>query len=232
MSGPSGSTRSPILRAWSRAPSTSLLQVEGASHSSRLVSRGVARRLVRIRAQRVDGRLRVSAGLQDAATDWSLWSERYDPGSGDLFGIQGEITGAIVRALELQLTPEEGRRLATPGTTSLEAYDLMRQGRVAWVAVDIEACDDYQESGANAARLASAYLKAVAELSEDWRRAVGGLPRPPRSVAAAWAIIDVLPAHPIITAPFAAAATGRAKPRVYLALETLEEAGVLLRLTS
>jgi len=44
-------------------------------------------------------------------------------------------------------------------------------------------------------------------------------------------IIHVLPAHPIITAPVAAAATGRAKPRVYQGLASLEEAGVLIPLT-
>lgn len=40
-------------------------------------------------------------------------------------------------------------------------------------------------------------------------------------------MIDALPAHPILTASIAAAATGRSKPQVYQALETLEEAGVL-----
>ncbi len=109
--------------------------------------------VVEITAQRVDGRLRVSAGLVDAATDRSLWSERYDRQAEDLFGIQGEITGAIVRALELQLTPEEGRRLATPGTTSLEAYELARQGRRVWMAQDAEGYDDL-----HAADIASAEL--------------------------------------------------------------------------
>jgi Fic family protein len=91
--------------------------------------------------------------------------------------------------------------------------------------------EHFAAATATAANLASAYLQAVEELSEDWRTALRDLPAPPRSDAAAWAIIDVLPAHPIITAPVAAAATGRAKPRVYQGLETLEEAGVLLPLT-
>lgn len=82
-----------------------------------------------------------------------------------------------------------------------------------------------------AAELASVYLEAVAELTERWRTELGSLADSPRSDAAAWAIIDVLPAHPIITAPVAAAATGRAKPRVYQAIESLEEAGVLIALS-
>jgi hypothetical protein len=49
----------------------------------------------------------------------------------------------------------------------------------------------------------------------------------PRADAAAWALIDVLPAHPVITGPVAAAATGRAKAAVYQALTELEAAGVI-----
>jgi len=91
--------------------------------------------------------------------------------------------------------------------------------------------EHFAAATATAANLASEYLQAVEDLSERWKRALGSLPSPPRSDAAAWAVIEVLPAHPIITAPVAAAATGRAKPRVYQALESLEEAGVLLPLT-
>jgi hypothetical protein len=57
-------------------------------------------------------------------------------------------------------------------------------------------------------------------------------PAPPRADAAAWAVIDILPAHPIITAPVAAAAAGRSKPQVYAALEQLEAAGVLVPLSA
>ncbi len=49
----------------------------------------------------------------------------------------------------------------------------------------------------------------------------------PRADAAAWAIIDVLPTHPVISAPVAAAATGRAKAAVYQAIEELVEARLL-----
>ena len=77
-----------------------------------------------------------------------------------------------------------------------------------------------------AAQLAAAYVRAVQDLMGQWRdRLAAG--RAPRSDAAAWAIIEVLPAHPVITAPAAAAATGRAKSAVHQAISELEEAGVL-----
>ncbi len=43
----------------------------------------------------------------------------------------------------------------------------------------------------------------------------------------AWAILDVLPAHPVLTAPAATAATHRATRSVYDAIEQLVAAGVL-----
>ena len=39
-------------------------------------------------------------------------------------------------------------------------------------------------------------------------------------------LIDVLPAHPMITAPVAVAATGRAKAAVHQAIDQLQTAGV------
>ncbi|HEX2780186.1 MAG TPA: hypothetical protein VHM30_11850, partial [Gemmatimonadaceae bacterium] len=49
--------------------------------------------------------------------------------------------------------------------------------------------------------------------------------------ATAWAIIDILPAHPMISAPVAAAVTGRTKAVVYDAIRELVAAGVLLPLS-
>ncbi|MGH7128838.1 MAG: Fic family protein [Planctomycetaceae bacterium] len=51
-----------------------------------------------------------------------------------------------------------------------------------------------------AARLAATYVRAVDDLMNDWREGLAAGPAP-RADAAAWAIIDVLPAHPVITAP-------------------------------
>jgi Fic family protein len=82
-----------------------------------------------------------------------------------------------------------------------------------------------------AARLARAYVGAVRALQDRWREQLRGAERAPRADAAAWAIIDLLPAHPMISAPVAAAVTERAKSRVYEAIEQLVAAGVLLPLS-
>ena len=53
----------------------------------------------------------------------------------------------------------------------------------------------------------------------------------PRAGSAAWAIIDALPAHPIITAPMAAVAIGRVKTAIYDAIEQLVAAQILVPLS-
>lgn len=82
-----------------------------------------------------------------------------------------------------------------------------------------------------AARLGRAYVSAVGALQERWREQLGPATAAPRADAAAWAIIDLLPAHPMISAPVATAVTGRAKSRVYEAIDQLVRAGVLLPLS-
>ena len=94
-----------------------------------------------------------------------------------------------------------------------------------WVA-------QFAASAASAALLAGGYLQSVRRQIEVWRAQLAATPNAPRADAAAWAVIDVLPAHPILTAPEAAAATGRGKAPVYDAIRQLVAAGVLASLTS
>lgn len=91
--------------------------------------------------------------------------------------------------------------------------------------------EHFAAAAARSASLAGHYLEAVQSLMADWRRRLTEASAP-RADATAWAVIDVLPAHPVITAPVAAAATGRSKGPVYDALAQLEEAGVLMPLST
>jgi Fic family protein len=85
-------------------------------------------------------------------------------------------------------------------------------------------------AAAESAFLASAYLDAVARLQEEWRDAVTAR-GPLRSDSAVWAVIDILPAHPVISVSVATVATGRSKPSVNDAVALLEGAGVLVPLS-
>jgi Fic family protein len=82
-----------------------------------------------------------------------------------------------------------------------------------------------------AARLGRAYIGTVRALQEGWREQLRAAEKTPRADAAAWAIIDLLPAHPTISAPAMTAVLGKAKSRVYEGIEQLVGAGVLLPLS-
>ena len=102
-------------------------------------------------------------------------------------------------------------------------------GLTAFRGDDVSAWIEYfAATVASSAELATRYLAAVGALMDGWRRTLSSSAGAPRADAAAWAVIDILPAHPIITAAAAIAATGRARSQVYQALEQLEQAGVLL----
>jgi len=79
--------------------------------------------------RRAGNRVRITAQLIDAANGAHLWAERYDRDLTDIFAVQDEVTGEIVKALKIALTPQEQSRLASAGTTSVEAHDLVLQAR-------------------------------------------------------------------------------------------------------
>jgi Fic family protein len=92
--------------------------------------------------------------------------------------------------------------------------------------------EHFSAAALRSARLAAAYLHAVRELVVKWSAILREAPNPPRADSAAWALIETLPGYPVISAPVAAAATGRSKPQVYEAIRRLEATGVLLPLSA
>ncbi len=115
--------------------------------------------------------------------------------------------------------------LAAARDRYVEGLTRFREDRIGeWI-------EQFAATAAGAAHLATAYLRAVQALQARWRRQLAASPAAPRADAAAWAVIEILPAHPLITAPVAAAATGRSKPPIYQALRELESGGVLVPLS-
>jgi adenylate cyclase len=74
--------------------------------------------------------LRITAQLVRADNGYHLWSETYDRQLDDIFKVQDEIAGAVVKALKVSLLEGQTPR-ATP-TTNTEAYTLYLQGRSFW----------------------------------------------------------------------------------------------------
>jgi TolB-like protein len=80
--------------------------------------------------RRSGNRLRISVQLVNAADGYQLWSERYDREMTDVFEVQDEIAGAIVKRLSLSLqSGSDGAARTRRGTKNLEAYELMLKGR-------------------------------------------------------------------------------------------------------
>jgi hypothetical protein len=116
--------------------------------------------------------------------------------------------------------------LAAAKDRYIEGLTRFRQnieGALVWI-------EQFASAAARSAALARKYLGEVQALQRNWREQLEAASAP-RSDAAAWAVIDVLPAHPILTAPVVAAATGRSRAPVYEAIAQLEAAGVLIALS-
>jgi TolB-like protein/DNA-binding winged helix-turn-helix (wHTH) protein len=79
--------------------------------------------------------IRVSAQLIDAGTGYHLWSDTFNSQFEDVFTVQSQIAGAIVRALKVSLEADEGGppiidRVAP--TTNMTAYRYYLQGLYHW----------------------------------------------------------------------------------------------------
>jgi len=79
--------------------------------------------------RKAGGRVRITAQLIEGSTDNHVWAERYDRDLNDIFALQDEISEAIVKALRLQLLPEEKKAIEHRGTTNLDAYNLYLMAR-------------------------------------------------------------------------------------------------------
>ena len=82
--------------------------------------------------QEAGTQVRVNVRLVDTRNDRQVWADNYQEEltAENIFHIQTEITKKIVRALEIQLTPEENQRIEQIPTDNLVAYRLYVQGHV------------------------------------------------------------------------------------------------------
>src|SRR5437773_10137339 len=79
--------------------------------------------------RKAGNRLRVTAQLVNVADGYHLWSERYDRDLEDVFAIQDEIAGNIVKALRVVLSDEERRAIEKAPTENVQAYEYYLRGR-------------------------------------------------------------------------------------------------------
>ncbi len=80
--------------------------------------------------RRAETKVRVTGQLINAATDEHVWAKTYDRDLTDIFAIQAELATEIASALQIAITPQQKATLATPPTTSLQAYDYYMRARL------------------------------------------------------------------------------------------------------
>jgi serine/threonine protein kinase/Flp pilus assembly protein TadD len=78
--------------------------------------------------RKAGNRLRITAQLINVADGYHLWSDRYDRDMEDVFAIQEEIAGSIVKALRVVLSEDEKRAIEKP-RTNVQAFEYYLRGR-------------------------------------------------------------------------------------------------------
>ncbi|HEX4440866.1 MAG TPA: protein kinase [Thermoanaerobaculia bacterium] len=79
--------------------------------------------------QTAGSRLRVTVQLVETATERSLWGAKIDSSLDDVFAMQDEVSRRIVEALQLQLSPDDERRMAAAVVPASPAFNLYLKGR-------------------------------------------------------------------------------------------------------
>ena len=107
--------------------------------------------------------VRITADLVRVSDEAHLWSETYDRKLDDIFKLQDEIAGAVVRALKVSLLATDAPK--TTPAANIDAYTLYLQGRSLYerfnLADNLKAQDYLQQ----AIKLDPKFAPAWAELS-------------------------------------------------------------------
>jgi serine/threonine protein kinase/Flp pilus assembly protein TadD len=114
--------------------------------------------------RKAGNRLRITAQLIKVSDGYHLWSERYDRDLEDVFAVQDEIAGNIVRALRVVLTEEQRRAIERPHTGNVEAYEFYLRGRQYFY--------QFREKGLQFAR--RMFSRAI-EIDPSYARAYAGI---------------------------------------------------------
>jgi TolB-like protein/Flp pilus assembly protein TadD len=107
---------------------TSAFQFKGKNEDVRTIGARLAvTNILEGSVRRSGDRLRVSVQLVNATDGSQRWSQSYDRNTSDIFKVQDEIAGEVVKALRLKLAaPFEAERATTD---NVAAHNLLLQGR-------------------------------------------------------------------------------------------------------
>jgi adenylate cyclase len=78
--------------------------------------------------QRSGDRVRITAQLIDATTDYHMWSDTYDRDLSDIFALQDEITLKLIDVMQIQLTLGKQAQQWEGKVVNINAYDKWMRG--------------------------------------------------------------------------------------------------------
>jgi TolB-like protein/Flp pilus assembly protein TadD/predicted Ser/Thr protein kinase len=97
--------------------------------------------------QRMGDVIRVSVQLVGGQDRTIRWAARYDLRADDMLRFQDEIAQQVTDGLSVPLSTAEQQSLASPITTSAEAYDLYVQARFHWTEYSVRSLRDSLRQG-------------------------------------------------------------------------------------
>ena len=122
-----GLARVSALRVISR---TSVMQYQGTRKTLPEIARELnVDAVIEGSVQRAGDRVQITAQLIQAATDRHLWARTYERDLKDVFSLQNEVAGTIVREIQIKLTPQEQAQLANVGSVNPQAFDNYLRGK-------------------------------------------------------------------------------------------------------
>ncbi len=116
----------------------------------------------------VGGRVRISAQLIEAPTDYHLWAASYERDLRDVLSMQEEVTRAIASEIRVNLSAQEQARLASTRPIDPEAYRLYLKGRYYWNKRSLEGFQKAIEYFQLAAAKDPAYALAYVGLADTY----------------------------------------------------------------
>lgn len=87
------------------------------------------------------GRVRITAQLIQVRDESHVWSQSYEQDLSDVLLLQNEIARAIAGEIQVTVTPEESRRLASARRVDSDAYEAYLRGRFHWYKLSREHLD-------------------------------------------------------------------------------------------
>ena len=135
---------------------------------------------------RAEGRVRISAQLLHAPTDTHLWADTYDRDARDILALQGEVASAIVKEIQVKVTPHERMQLDRTPKLNADAYDACLRGRYYWSKRTIDGFRRAIQSFEHAIALEPRFAGAYAGLADCYGlRGWYGIVRPEEGCAKA-----------------------------------------------